>query len=39
VAIFLAILELIKLREIVAIQKELFSPIVVVRRDIIENVV
>jgi len=39
VAIFLAILELIKLREIVAIQKELFSPIVVVRRDRIENTV
>ncbi|OPX30322.1 MAG: hypothetical protein B1H08_02005 [Candidatus Omnitrophica bacterium 4484_171] len=39
VAIFLAILELIKLREIVAIQKELFSPIVVVRRDRIENAV
>ena len=39
VAIFLAILELIKLREIVAIQRELFSPIVVVRRDRIENAV
>lgn len=33
VVIFLAILELIKLREIVAIQEELFGPILIVRRE------
>ncbi len=39
VVIFLAILELIKLKEIMAIQKELFAPIMVVRRDRLESVV
>lgn len=33
VVIFLAILELIKLREIVAIQEELFGPILIVRKE------
>ncbi|MCD6228511.1 MAG: segregation/condensation protein A [Candidatus Omnitrophica bacterium] len=33
IVIFLAILELIRLREIVAIQKDLFSEILIVRRD------
>jgi len=37
VVIFLAILELIKLREILAIQKELFSPIMIIRRSRIES--
>ncbi|MCM8826712.1 MAG: segregation/condensation protein A [Candidatus Omnitrophica bacterium] len=36
IVIFLAILELIRLKEIVAIQKELFSPIIIVRRDYTE---
>jgi len=39
VVIFLAILELIKLREIVALQKELFAPIVVVRKSRLESAV
>lgn len=39
VVIFLAILELIKLREVVAIQKDLFTPIVIVRRDRIESAI
>ena len=39
VVIFLAILELIKLREIVAIQKELFSSIVIARRDCLARVI
>jgi segregation and condensation protein A len=33
IAIFLAILELIKLREIIAIQEEIFSPILIARRE------
>ncbi len=33
VVIFLAILELIKLKEIVAIQRDLFAPIMIIRRD------
>lgn len=35
VVIFLAILELIKMREVVAIQKDLFTPIIIARRDIV----
>lgn len=37
VVTLLAILELIRLREIIAIQKELFSPIIIVRADRVES--
>ncbi|MFH1768681.1 MAG: segregation/condensation protein A [Candidatus Omnitrophota bacterium] len=37
VVIFLAILELMKLREILAIQKDLFASIILVRRDRVES--
>ena len=35
VVIFLAILELIRLREIVAVQRELFSPVLIMRREVV----
>jgi segregation and condensation protein A len=39
VVIFLSILELIKLREVVAIQKDLFTPIMIMRRNRVETAV